>query len=101
MWLVQGGLSFNLNDILIPEEKKALTDKGNADIEEINERYNYGMLSDDERYRATIDTWKKVDDELKDILMKHMKEADNGFNSVYMMMDSGLRLHDDGLRCPW
>ena len=94
----KGGLSFNLNDILIPEEKKALTDKGNADIEEINERYNYGMLSDDERYRATIDTWKKVDDELKDILMKHMKEADNGFNSVYMMMDSGARGNEQQIK---
>ena len=94
----KGGLSFNLNDILIPEEKKALTDKGNADIDEINERYNYGMLSDDERYRATIDTWKKVDDELKDILMKHMKEADNGFNSVYMMMDSGARGNEQQIK---
>ena len=57
----KGGLSFNLNDILIPEEKKALTEKGNADIDEINERYKYGMLADDERYRATSDTGKKVD----------------------------------------
>ena len=94
----RGGLSFNLNDILIPEEKKALTEKGSADIDEINERYNYGLLSDDERYRATIDTWKKVDDELKDILMKHMKEADNGFNSVYMMMDSGARGNEQQIK---
>ena len=94
----KGGLSFNLNDILIPEEKKALTEKGNADIDEINERYNYGMLSDDERYRATIDTWKKVDEDLKNILMQHMKEADNGFNSVYMMMDSGARGNEQQIK---
>ena len=94
----KGGLSFNLNDILIPEEKKALTEKGNADIDEINERYNYVMLSDDERYRATIDTWKKVDEDLKNILMQHMKEADNGFNSVYMMMDSGARGNEQQIK---
>ena len=55
----KGGLSFNLNDILIPEEKKELTKKGNAEIDVINERYSFGAMSDDERYRATVDTWKK------------------------------------------
>ena len=94
----KGGLSFNLNDILIPEEKKTLTEKGNKAVDEINERYNFGLVSDDERYRATVDTWKKIDEDLKNILMKHMAEADGGFNSVYMMMHSGARGNDQQIK---
>ena len=94
----RGGLSFNLNDILIPEEKKEMTEKGNAAVDDINERYNFGLMSDDERYRATVDTWKKIDEDLKNILMKHMAEADGGFNSVYMMMHSGARGNDQQIK---
>jgi len=94
----KGGLSFNLNDILIPEEKKEMTEKGNAAVDDINERYNFGLMSDDERYRATVDTWKKIDEDLKNILMKHMAEADGGFNSVYMMMHSGARGNEQQIK---
>ena len=87
----RGGLSFNLNDILIPEEKKELIAKGNAIVDEITERYNFGEVSDDERYRNVVDTWKNIDDEMTKILMNHMENADQGFNSVYMMMHSGAR----------
>ena len=87
----RGGLSFNLNDILIPEEKQELIKKGNAIVDEITERYNFGEVSDDERYRNVVDTWKNIDDEMTKILMNHMENADQGFNSVYMMMHSGAR----------
>ena len=87
----RGGLSFNLNDILIPEEKKELINKGNKIVDDITERYNFGEMSDDERYRNVVDTWKNIDDEMTSILMGHMTNADQGFNSVYMMMDSGAR----------
>ena len=87
----RGGLSFNLNDILIPEEKKALITKGNEAVDNINMLYSIGEFSDDQRYRQTVDTWKNIDEELTTILMNHMKSADDGFNSVYMMMDSGAR----------
>ena len=87
----KGGLSFNLNDILIPEEKKDLVAKGNADVENITEMYNFGEMSDDERYNKVCATWNDVDAKLSQMLMKHMEEADQGFNSVYMMMDSGAR----------
>ena len=87
----RGGLSFNLNDILIPEEKKALIDKGNEIVDQITELYNEGEVSDDQRYRQVVDTWKQIDSEMTTILMDHMKSADQGFNSVYMMMDSGAR----------
>ena len=87
----RGGLSFNLNDILIPEEKKALIEKGNGIVDQITELYNEGEVSDDQRYRQVVDTWKQIDGEMTTILMDHMKSADQGFNSVYMMMDSGAR----------
>ena len=87
----KGGLSFNLNDILIPEEKKDLVAKGNAEVEQITELYNFGEMGDDERYNNVVGAWNKVDAAVTDVLMKHMEEADQGFNSVYMMMDSGAR----------
>ena len=87
----RGGLSFNLNDTLIPEEKKALIEKGNGIVDQITELYNEGEVSDDQRYRQVVDTWKQIDGEMTTILMDHMKSADQGFNSVYMMMDSGAR----------
>ncbi|MCR4665548.1 MAG: DNA-directed RNA polymerase subunit beta' [Paludibacteraceae bacterium] len=87
----KGGLSFNLNDILIPEEKSELVAKGNAEVEQITEMYNFGEMADDERYNNVVGAWNKVDAAVTDVLMKHMQEADQGFNSVYMMMDSGAR----------
>ena len=86
-----GGLSFNLNDILVPEEKAEFIAEGNAEVENITELYNFGEMSDDERYNNVVNAWNKVDLKLTDTLMKHMEEADQGFNSVYMMMDSGAR----------
>ncbi len=94
----KGGLSFNLNDVIIPEEKKALIEKGNAAVDNINSLYVIGEFSDDQRYRQTIDTWKTIDEDLKGVLMKHMQEADEGFNSVYMMMDSGARGNADQIK---
>ncbi|MCQ2330564.1 MAG: DNA-directed RNA polymerase subunit beta' [Paludibacteraceae bacterium] len=87
----EGGLSFNLNDILVPEEKAEMVKKGNAQVENFEELYQYGEINDDERYNNVVNTWNKIDDEMTGILMKHMAEADQGFNSVYMMMDSGAR----------
>ncbi len=86
-----GGLSFNLNDIIIPEEKQELVAQGNAEVEVITENYNNGLMGDDERYNNVVNAWNKVDAKVSEVLMKHMKEADQGFNSVFMMMDSGAR----------
>ena len=87
----RGGLSFNLNDIIIPEEKKDIIAEGNETVERIQELYAEGEMLDNERYNKVVDTWKTLDDKMTKILMKHMEEADQGFNSVYMMMDSGAR----------
>ncbi|MBO5886161.1 MAG: DNA-directed RNA polymerase subunit beta', partial [Bacteroidaceae bacterium] len=87
----EGGLSFNLGDIIIPEEKEELIRKGNEEIERIASEYGMGFITDKERYNQVIDTWTHVNNDLSAILMKTMKEADQGFNAVYMMLDSGAR----------
>ena len=87
----EGGLSFNLGDIIIPEEKEELIRKGNEEVERIAGEYGMGFITDKERYNQVIDTWTHVNNDLSSILMKTMKEADQGFNAVYMMLDSGAR----------
>ena len=92
----EAGLSFNLDDIIIPESKKELIEKGNAEIQQITENYNMGFITDNERYNQVIDTWTHVNNDLG--LMKEMTEADQGFNAVFMMLDSGARGSKDQIR---
>ena len=87
----EGGLSFNLDDIIIPQEKVDIVKRGNEDIEQITANYNMGFITDNERYNQVIDTWTHVNTDLKKTLMKQMTEADQGFNAVFMMLDSGAR----------
>ena len=86
-----GGLSFNLGDIIIPKEKEELVRRGNEEVERITNDYGMGFITDNERYNQVIDTWTHVNNDLSKVLMKTMKEADQGFNAVYMMLDSGAR----------
>ena len=92
------GLSFNLDDIIIPEDKKALVERGNDEVRQITDNYNMGFITDKERYNQVIDAWTHVNNELGDVLMKQMTEADQGFNAVYMMLDSGARGSKDQIR---
>ena len=87
----EGGLSFNLDDIIIPTEKKDIVQRGNDEIDQITANYNMGFITDKERYNQVIDTWTHVNTDLKKTLMKQMTEADQGFNAVFMMLDSGAR----------
>ena len=87
----EGGLSFNLDDIIIPVEKKEIVQRGNDEIDQITSNYNMGFITDKERYNQVIDTWTHVNTNLKKTLMKQMTEADQGFNAVFMMLDSGAR----------
>ena len=87
----EGGLSFNLDDIIIPKEKVDIVQRGNEEIEQITMNYNMGFITDNERYNQVIDTWTHVNTDLKKTLMKQMTEADQGFNAVFMMLDSGAR----------
>ena len=94
----EAGLSFNLDDIIIPEAKKDLIAKGNAEVQQITENYNMGFITDNERYNQVIDTWTHVNNDLGNVLMKEMTEADQGFNAVFMMLDSGARGSKDQIR---
>ena len=87
----EGGLSFNLDDIIIPQEKVEIVKRGNDEIDQITMNYNMGFITDNERYNQVIDTWTHVNTDLKKTLMKQMTEADQGFNAVFMMLDSGAR----------
>ena len=94
----EAGLSFNLDDIIIPESKKDLVEKGNEEVRQITENYNMGFITDNERYNQVIDTWTHINNDLGNVLMKEMTEADQGFNAVFMMLDSGARGSKDQIR---
>ncbi|MBE6264010.1 MAG: DNA-directed RNA polymerase subunit beta' [Prevotella sp.] len=92
------GLSFNLDDIIIPKEKEAIVQKGQDEVDQIKANYEMGFITDNERYNQVIDAWTHVNNNLGDILMKEMIEADQGFNAVYMMLDSGARGSKDQIK---
>ena len=94
----KGGLSFNLSDIIIPEEKEQLVAKGNEEVEGILAEYNMGLITDNERYNKVIDVWTHVNEDLSKVLMKTISSDDQGFNSVYMMLDSGARGSKEQIR---
>ena len=92
------GLSFNLDDIIIPPEKQGLIEKGNEEVRQIMDNYNMGFITDNERYNQVIDTWTHVNNDIGNILLKEMTEADQGFNAVFMMLDSGARGSKDQIK---
>ncbi len=94
----QGGLSFNLDDIIIPKEKDELVKKGDEEVEQVINNYNMGFITNNERYNQIIDIWTHVNSELSTILMKTISTDDQGFNSVYMMLDSGARGSKEQIR---
>ena len=94
----KGGLSFNLADVIIPPEKEALVNEGYANVEQIMANYNMGFITYNERYNQIIDTWTHVNSKLSDILMKQLTNDNQGFNSVFMMLDSGARGSKEQIR---
>jgi len=94
----EAGLSFNLDDIIIPKEKAELIEKGNQEVQQITDNYNMGFITDNERYNQVIDTWTHVNNDIGNILLKQMTEADQGFNAVFMMLDSGARGSKDQIK---
>ena len=94
----KGGLSFNLADVIIPAEKEALVNEGYANVEQIMANYNMGFITYNERYNQIIDTWTHVNSKLSDILMKQLSSDNQGFNSVFMMLDSGARGSKEQIR---
>jgi len=94
----RGGLSFNLGDVIIPEEKEKLIQEGNAEVEEIMTNYSMGFITFNERYNKIIDTWTHINSRLSNILMKQLSSDNQGFNSIYMMLDSGARGSKEQIR---
>jgi DNA-directed RNA polymerase subunit beta' len=87
----RGGLSFNVNDLIVPDQRGELLDNAKAEVEEVWENYNMGLITNNERYNQVIDIWGRVDTRITETLMHEMQTDKQGFNSVYMMLDSGAR----------
>jgi DNA-directed RNA polymerase subunit beta' len=94
----QGGLSFSLGDIIIPKEKQSMIDTANKEVDAIVGNYNMGMLTQKERYNQVIDIWGRTNNDLTELSMKRLREDQQGFNSVYMMLDSGARGSKEQIR---
>ena len=87
----RGGLSFNVNDLIIPEIRDQLLEGAKVEVDEVWESYNMGLITNNERYNQVIDIWSRVDTRLTETLIREMATDKQGFNSVYMMLDSGAR----------
>jgi len=94
----EGGLSFNLGDVIIPAEKQILVDEGYAQVDEVKNNYNMGFITNNERYNQIIDIWTHTNAKLTQILMNQLSSDNQGFNSVYMMLDSGARGSKEQIR---
>ena len=94
----KGGLSFSLGDIIIPEEKVNMIDSANKDVDSIIANYNMGLITNNERYNQVIDVWTSSNAALTELAMKRIREDQQGFNSVYMMLDSGARGSKEQIR---
>jgi len=87
----KGGLSFNINDLIIPDVKEELLENAKNEVEEVWESYNMGLITNNERYNQIVDIWSRVDTRITETLIKELSNDKQGFNSVYMMLDSGAR----------
>jgi DNA-directed RNA polymerase subunit beta' len=87
----RGGLSFNVNDLIIPEQRQELLDQAKSEVDEVWDNYNMGLITNNERYNQVIDIWSRVDTRITETLIREMQTDKQGFNSVYMMLDSGAR----------
>ena len=94
----RGGLSFNLGDVIIPQEKESLIEKANAEVEEVMMQYSMGLITNNERYNHVIDIWTNTNNQLTETLMKQLKADNQGFNPIYMMYDSGARGSKEQIR---
>ena len=94
----QGGLSFNLGDVIVPETKEELIAEANAEVDEVISNYSMGLITNNERYNQVIDIWTDTNARLTEEVMTRLKNDNQGFNSVYMMLDSGARGSKEQIR---
>jgi DNA-directed RNA polymerase subunit beta' len=97
-WAFRGGLSFKLTDVVIPPEKDKLVAEAGAKVQEVFDSYNMGLITNNERYNQVIDIWTNTNSKLTNILMKRLETDQEGFNSIYMMFDSGARGSKEQIR---
>ncbi len=98
MMAFKGGLSFNLNNVIIPKVKEELIAKANEEVEEVLANYNMGVITNRERYNQIIDIWTHTNSHLTHVLMKELSADAQGFNPVFMMLDSGARGSKEQIR---
>ena len=94
----RGGLSFNLDDIIIPKQKEELVLKAENEVKDVMMNYNMGLITNNERYNQIIDIWTHTNSRLTATLMDQLKTDRQGFNSIYMMFDSGARGSKEQIR---
>ena len=94
----KGGLSFNLGDVIVPEEKQTLIADANKQVDEVIFNYHSGLITDNERYNQIIDIWTHTNAKLSRILLEKLSNDRQGFNPVYMMLDSGARGSQEQIR---
>jgi DNA-directed RNA polymerase subunit beta' len=94
----RGGLSFNLNDVIVPKEKEKLVNEGYAAVADVMNNYNMGFITNNERYNQIIDIWTHTNARLTQTVMKQLTNDKQGFNSVFMMLDSGARGSKEQIR---
>ncbi|MDP1622451.1 MAG: DNA-directed RNA polymerase subunit beta' [Bacteroidales bacterium] len=94
----QGGLSFNLDDVIVPAIKDSLVADARAEVDEVVNNYNMGFITNNERYNQIIDIWTHANSQLTVSLMNQLINDKQGFNSVYMMLDSGARGSKEQIR---
>ncbi|BDX36819.1 DNA-directed RNA polymerase subunit beta' [Tenuifilaceae bacterium CYCD] len=94
----KGGLSFNLNDVVVPDEKVQLVEEGYEQVDEVMGNYNMGLITNNERYNQIIDIWTHTNAKLTLTLLKNLSGDKQGFNSIYMMLDSGARGSKEQIR---
>ncbi|MBL7929003.1 MAG: DNA-directed RNA polymerase subunit beta' [Bacteroidia bacterium] len=94
----RGGLSFNMNDVIIPDEKEKLILKAEEEVDEVMNNYNMGIITNNERYNQIIDIWTRTNSRITENLMRRLTADKQGFNSIFMMLDSGARGSKEQIR---
>lgn len=84
-------MSFSINDLIIPDTKQELLESAKGEVDEVWDSYNMGLITNNERYNQIVDIWSRVDTRITETLIRELANDRQGFNSVYMMLDSGAR----------
>ena len=97
-WAFKGGLSFNINNVIVPKSKQKLVEEGYKKVDAVKANFDAGLITNNERYNQIIDIWTNVNNELSNVVVKEISADDQGFNPVWMMLDSGARGSKEQIR---